>query len=368
MLDVNGMLYGTTTRGGLSSNGTVYRISGRGVHKLIYSFGGGSDGANPTHSLLDVNGTLYGTTTYGGGSECNCGTVYSVSTSGTEKLLHALKGGTADGATPYAGLIDVNGTLYGTTSEGGGSGCKTNYNVGGCGTVFSITTSGQETILYRFASGSDGATPQGELTNVNGVLYGTTTLGGTTSGPYCPQWHGCGTVYRVTTSGKENVLYSFKGGSDGAWPESGLTNVNGTLYGTTSGGNGTGCGGTGCGTVFQINASGSGYGTLHGFQGEPDGGNPSTGLISVQGTLYGTTSSGGRMLEGCHIGYGCGTAYSISTSGAEMVLYRFPGRHNGAGPSGPLTNVNGRLYGETAYGGDHNASILGYGTVFPLTP
>lgn len=368
LLDVGGTLYGTTADGGSSGDGTVYSISTRGVQKVIYSFKGGSDGAHPTQSLLDVNGTLYGTTSVGGGWGCNngnCGTVYSISTSGTEKVVYAFKGD-KDGAIPYAGLIDVNGTLYGTTSEGGGFGC---YDSFGCGTVYSVSTSGAETVLHSFAGGSDGGDPEAALIDVNGVLYGTTQYGGLTTGPACPQWHGCGTVYSVTTSGKEKVLYRFQGGSsDGAWPVSGLTNMNGMLYGTTSGYHGTECG-IGCGTVYQISTSGSGYSVLHGFQGEPDGGNPTSSLIAIQGTLYGTTYSGGSSSRGCLIGYGCGTIYSINASGVETVLYRFPGYHNGAGPSAPLTNVNGILYGTTSQGGsDDCCNVYGYGTVFALTP
>jgi uncharacterized repeat protein (TIGR03803 family) len=105
---------------------------------VLYRFRGGSDGRNPQSGLIDVNGTLYGTTYFGGdGTGCyapGCGTVYSISTSGTEKVLYAFKGG-SDGFFPVAGLIDVQGTLYGTTEEGGG-GCSTDD---GCGTVFSIT-------------------------------------------------------------------------------------------------------------------------------------------------------------------------------------------------------------------------------------
>ena len=370
LLDIDGTLYGTTVGGGLSGNGTVYGISTRGVHKLVYSFGGSPDGAFPTHSLLDVSGTLYGTTYYGGGSGCRytygCGTVYSISISGSEKVLYAFKGG-KDGGNPSAGLIDVNGTLYGTTAYGGGSGC---YENAGCGTVFRITTNGKETVLHRFAGGSDGAIPEGELLDLNGVLYGTTNYGGAFSG--CYDYGRCGTVYRISTAGKETVLYDFKGGTDGGNPSAGLISVNGTLYGTTKRGGGSGCENVGCGTVFQMSASGSRYSILHSFQGKPDGANPSSGVIAVQGTLYGTTYSGGFDDKGCHIGsgYGCGTVYSISSSGAETVLYRFAGRHNGTGPSAPLTNVNGTLYGATTYGGSHNTCcyIYGYGTVFALSP
>ena len=94
--------------------------------RVLYRFAGGSDGAQPVAALIDVNGILYGTTENGGGSGCKklgCGTVYSITTSGAEKVLHSFAGG-SDGAYPAAALVDVNGTLYGTTENGGGSGCK----------------------------------------------------------------------------------------------------------------------------------------------------------------------------------------------------------------------------------------------------
>jgi uncharacterized repeat protein (TIGR03803 family) len=161
--------------------------------------------------------------------------VFSVTMSGTEALLHSFGKG-SDGFIPYAGLVDVNGTLYGTTSEGGGLGCGHH----GCGTVFAITPSGIEKVLYAFRS-SSGQTPEAVLMNVKGTLYGTTVYGGS-----CAY---CGTVFSLNLStGTETVVHSFSHiGSDGVEPGAGLITVNGTLYGTTSGG-----GTIGAGTVFSI--------------------------------------------------------------------------------------------------------------------
>jgi uncharacterized repeat protein (TIGR03803 family) len=128
-----------------------------------------------------------------------------------------------NGAYPYADLLNVNGTLYGTTAAGG---------VNGDGTVFSVTTTGDEKVLYSFGGGSDGAQPFAGLIDVKGTLYGTTDKGGT---------NGYGTVFSVTTTGDEKPLYSFGGGSDGAYPYAGLMNVNGTLYGTSLHGGSRGC-------------------------------------------------------------------------------------------------------------------------------
>jgi uncharacterized repeat protein (TIGR03803 family) len=353
LIDVNGTLYGTTVQGGDRGSGTIYSVTTSGVHKLLYRFRGGSDGRTP-HGLLNVNGTLYGTTTFGGDYSCGagegCGTVYSVSTSGAEKVLYAFKGG-SDGEYPAGSLIDVDGTLYGTTQAGGG-GCATDDE---CGTVFSITTSGAEKVLHSFTYPPvDGNTPTAGLVDVNGTLYGTTTYGG--ANLYF------GMVFSVSTSGTEKELYSFGGGSDGAHPAgASLIDVNGTLYGTTPQG-GTGCitghSGhfAGCGTVFALTTSGQET-VLHRFgSGGGDGIIPNTGLTDVSGTLYGTTYEGGA--------YGGGIVYSISTSGGETTLYSFGGEPaDGNGPLASLLNVNGTLYGTTAFGGRH-----GHGTVFTLTP
>ena len=203
---------------------------------MVYSFEGKPDGAYPVAGLIDVNGTFYGTTEEGGGSSaCNggCGTVFEVFALGGSQVIYSFNGGT-DGVAPVAGLLDVNGTLYGTTESGGGSGCGGS----GCGTVFAVTASGSEGIIYRFKGGTDGQAPVAALTAVNGTLYGTTELGGASD---------AGTVFQVTTSGKEHLLYSFKGTTDGWGPRAGLIDANGTLYGTTEGG-----GAKGFGTVFGI--------------------------------------------------------------------------------------------------------------------
>jgi uncharacterized repeat protein (TIGR03803 family) len=165
--------------------------------------------------------------------------VYALSRSGKEKVLYSFDGA-PDGSEPLSGLINVSGTLYGTTFSGGKSGCQNNF---GCGVVYSITPSGSEKVVYRFKGGTDGGNPDASLLEVNGTLYGTTAFGGT---------NGLGTVFSVSTSGAEQVLHSF-GGSDGADPEADLIDVNGTLYGTTYyGGYEKGCGGKGCGTVFAL--------------------------------------------------------------------------------------------------------------------
>jgi uncharacterized repeat protein (TIGR03803 family) len=235
---------------------------------VVYSFQGGSDGADPqagliisvTDRLLGRTGTLYGTTSQGGGTGCTnnpgqpgfgCGTVFEVAPSGVESVLYSFQGG-SDGSLPSGKLINVGGALYGTTNQGGGTGCGSNGLPGpGCGTVFKVTPLGVENVVHSFQGGSDGANPNAGLVNVGGTLYGTTTQGGGGTGAYCANG-GCGTVFKVTPAGVESVLYSFQGGSDGDTPSGDLINVGGTLYGTTQYGGGTGCIGPGCGTVFKV--------------------------------------------------------------------------------------------------------------------
>jgi uncharacterized repeat protein (TIGR03803 family) len=216
--------------GGANGDGTVFKITTSGTETVLHNFPTGSrDGYFPYAGLLDIKGTLYSTTYTGG--ENYFGTVFSITTSGAETVLYSFKGAPGDGLFPYAGLLNAKGTLYGATYEGGA-----NYD----GTVFSITTSGAETVLYSFKGGSgDGEDPEAGLINVKGTLYGTTYEGGGAAGG--------GTVFAVTTSGKETLLHSFTGSGDGEYPIAGLIDVSGTLYGTTPAG-----GANDGGTVFAL--------------------------------------------------------------------------------------------------------------------
>ncbi len=367
LISVSGTLYGTTGRMlqygcvGSHCSGTIFSMSTNGAKKLIYQFeGGASDGAQPTGHLLDVNGTLYGTTALGGGSGCGgegCGTVYSVTPSGSEKVLYSFKGGT-DGADPTGDLLDANGTLYGTTVFGGKNvDCGTGYV--GCGTVYSVTTSGSERVLHAFAGIPDGGSPVGGFVDVNGTLFGATTAGGKACGTHLMRFrNGCGTVYSVSTSGSETVLHRFQV-SDGIGPRGGLLDVNGTLYGTASGNN------IFAGTVYKISTVGA-YKVVYRFQGAPDGANPYAPLIEANGMLYGTTYLGGTH---CQLSQdeGCGTIFGVTKTGKETVLYSFTGRPDGYFPIASLANVKGRLYGTTPSGGRIGCDQT-CGVVFALSP
>lgn len=211
-------------------------------------------------------------------------------------------------------------------------------------------------VLYTFKGGSDGSGPAGSLIlDATGNLYGTTVGGGTgcSSG-------GCGTVFRLAPDGTETVLYSFAGGTDGAYPEAGLiSDSSGNFYGTTSGGGNGGCYNEGCGTVFKLAPDGTET-VLHVFAGGSDGSAPVAGVImDKSGNLYGTTVSGGTGASG--------TVYKLAPDGTESVLYAFQGENDGSNPyAGLVMDKSGNLYGTTQYGG--TGGIVSAGTVFEVTP
>jgi uncharacterized repeat protein (TIGR03803 family) len=363
LLAVNGTLYGTTWGGGAAGVGTVFTVSTSGTESVLYSFKGSPDGSNPWARLTVVGGSLYGTTS-AGGTACagsgGCGAVFKLTVTG-ERVLHSFLGANKnDGAYPQynENLTSVKGVLYGTTYQGGNS--KLNW-----GTVFRVTTTGSERVLYRFGSKPrDGVLPTSGLIALNGKLYGTTSNGGIPS---------LGTVFEVSTSGEERVLYRFKGGTDGAGPVGTLIALNGKLYGTTEGG-GTGCMyNRGCGTVFEVSTSGRER-VLYRFEGHPDGAEPEAGLEGLtghNGMLYGTTSAGGTGCSTSGSLSGCGTIFEVSTSGKERVLHSFQGVSDGAYPLGQLTAIGSTLYGTTSsYGTGACVSVsgIGCGTVFAVTP
>jgi uncharacterized repeat protein (TIGR03803 family) len=341
LTDLGGTLYGTTSTGA-KGGGAVFRVTQAGAEKVIYAFKSGADGTEPYAGLLKVDGLLYGTTYLGGrASAVSAGTVFKVTPSGVETVLHSFAA-SGDGDYPNAGLINLGGALYGTTSRGGAF---------GLGTIFKITPAGDETLLHSFKGGSDGATPAASLVNVGGVLFGTTVSGGAG----CNGGNGCGTVFKVKQDGVEAVIYAFRAGSDGSQPEAGLINVNGVLYGTTNSA-GNGCD-LGCGTVFKVTPAGA-EAVVYAFKGGTDGANPDAELTNVGGVLYGTTEGGGHE---CPDGLGCGTVFKVTQAGEETVVHTFTGKADGMCPGAGMTNLGGTLYGTTFAGGEKDS-----GTVFKL--
>src|ERR1035438_7585202 len=238
--DSAGNLYGTTYAGGASGYGVVYKVDAAGHETVLYTFTGGADGMWLYAGVIrDSAGNLYGTT-YGGGA-ANAGVVFKLDTAGNETVLYNFTGG-IDGAGPQAGVIrDSAGNLYGTAGGGIVSACQR-----GCGVAYKLDNAGRETVLYTFTGGADGANPSaGVIGDSAGNLYGTTSGGGTA---------GYGVVYKLDKAGHETVLYSFTGGADGDSPFTGvIRDSEGNLYGTASSAGGTPC----CaGVVFKVSASG----------------------------------------------------------------------------------------------------------------
>ncbi|MBV9718073.1 MAG: hypothetical protein JOZ77_02055 [Candidatus Eremiobacteraeota bacterium] len=324
--------YGTTTAGGLFGYGIVFRLTADGKEKVLHSFH--YDGYYSAAPLLRRGKTFYGTTA-GGGSHSS-GSVFSLDANGRENWVYDFKGA-PDGEAPYAGLVELGGTLFGTTEYGGSGGACGNYT---CGTVFQISTSGHERVIYSFQGGGDGENPLDGLINLNGKLYGT-AYGGRYKG---------GIVFSLTAAGKKTVIYNFRNTpSDGQEPN-GLVALGGKLYGTTV------FGGTeNEGTVFSVSLAGKEQ-VLHSFGASSglDGSNPQTALIAYNGQLYGTSSQGGVGRNGI--------VFEISTTGSLKVLHSFTGP-DGSDPIGSLLEVGGKLYGTTFGGGNDDD-----GVVFELTP
>jgi uncharacterized repeat protein (TIGR03803 family) len=353
-----GKLYGTTTIGGkggciaLKGCGTIYELSLRGSERVLYAFKGGTDGEAPGGLLPDGNGNLLGTTVYGGGLGCKsrrvtgCGTVFELSPSHKERVLYRFAG-KAKGAAPVS-LVRLSADFYGELAAGGIGKCAyASYSgLPGCGLIFRLSSSGNEQLVYEFKGGNNGATPSGGLVPFKGNFYGTTSAGGHSCYYFGP---GCGTVFRVTLSGGETILHAFRGSwHDGAVPTTGVAVLDGIFYGTTASGGSHNCGLTyylPCGTVFKITPSGEEQ-IIYNFKGGTDGADPN-GLIAVNGTLYGTTQNGGSTC-------GCGTVFSLTPSGGETILYRFRGGSDAAFPRSGLVDVAGTLYGTTLFGGSHD--------------
>jgi uncharacterized repeat protein (TIGR03803 family) len=227
--DVAGNLYGTTEGGGTAAaSGTVFKLDPSGNETALYSFAGGLDGSSPYGELLrDAAGNLYGATLTGGRSNCEsqgCGTVFKLDTAGRKIVLHNFTGWPYDGAFPVGPLIqDAAGNIYGSTIGGGH---------GNQGTVYRLSSSGAEAILHVFVdngySGArvDGSSPDsGVISDASGNLYGTTSLGGAFNK---------GAVFKIDAAGNETLLYSFAGyPTDAAFPSGGLVrDSEGNLYGS----------------------------------------------------------------------------------------------------------------------------------------
>jgi uncharacterized repeat protein (TIGR03803 family) len=326
-----GKLYGTTPNGGDADAGVVFQLSSKGKETVLYSFTGGSDGANPNGGVVHdpATGDIYGTAA--GGGDSGNGVIFRLVADGTYTVLHSFTG--SDGQGPIGSLLrDELGNLYGVAYGGGGS---------GSGTVFELTAGGTLNILHEF-NGSDGSGPSATLNRDSaGNLYGVTQFGGD---------GGFGIVFKVAPDGTFTTLHSFTGESDGANPQGGLArDENGNLYGTAT------YGANGKGTVFRLKPNGK-FKVLYAFLGEDDGEYPQGDLLRIKsGMLFGTTSYGGSLKNG--------TAYRLSPNGSLLLLHSFGGGFNdGAYPhAGLIKGKHGTYYGIAHSGGG------GAGIVYSLT-
>jgi len=230
----------------------------------------------------------------------------------------------------------------------------------------------REIVLYSFRGGLDGANPRGRLRlDGSGNLYGTTSIGGETG---CGG-KGCGTVFKLAPDGAETVLHAFQGSPDGFGPDGDLiADTNGNLYGTTSGGGGA----ANAGTVFEIAPDGTET-ILHAFCSQPncsDGGGPGNLVMDSHGNLYGPANYGGHgglsvSFPGCYLG--CGIIFELAPGGIETVVHAFTGG-DGAAPDALVMDGSGNLYGATGQGGSNRQACLasigfpyGCGTIFEIS-
>jgi uncharacterized repeat protein (TIGR03803 family) len=295
---------------------------------------------------------------------------------GVETVLYDFKGlgaDSTDGTFPVQLVQSSDGDFYGTTVYGGANGAC--VSGGGCGTVFKLTPNGTETVLHSFTYGSgdsiDGVVPGSLLRASDGNFYGTTGGGGV---------NGSGTVFKITPSGVETVLYSFPvhitpGGT--VFPTLAFESADGSLYGTTSVG-----GSTGLGSVFKITTDGAIteiYAFRYGVDGNKSDGTYPVGVIEgSDGNLYGVTGGGGEY-AGEPEAYGSGgTVFRITPAGVETVVHAFSGarpKHittDGAQPVALIQAADGNFYGTTLFGGASfgvccAAGEEGGGTIFLLS-
>jgi uncharacterized repeat protein (TIGR03803 family) len=388
VFDKQGNLYGATTDGGM-----VYQLAPPAeqgnpwTETVLYTFKGKqyNDGDLPNGGLLiDSQGNLYGVTAYGGSGDCvllgtnvGCGTVYELSPPQqkgdpwTETILYSFP--TAkQGYLPNGDLVfDGDGNLYGATEFGGGKGttCDPFYQY--CGAVFELSPpkakggKWTEKVLHAFASGTDGANPNGGLVlDSKGAIYGTTYGGGNESRE-CGSG-GCGTAFELKPPTKkggawvEKQLHVFAAGNDGGDPAGNLIfDAKGSLYGAAQGGSSSGGG-----IVYRLTADGGGWKktVLHWFSSGPLAGL----LFDSVGNLYGTTADGG--------GEGGGTVFRLRPPTGKPrawtldLLYSFTRSPDGAYPDAQLIFGNGDLYGTTEEGGTGQSCQGGCGTVFEVSP
>ncbi|HEY6290633.1 MAG TPA: choice-of-anchor tandem repeat GloVer-containing protein [Terriglobia bacterium] len=364
----DGNLYGTTAAGGLYNQGTVFKITPGGVLTTLYSFCAQTncpDGNVPEAALsLGTDGNFYGTT-YSGGAhadacQAGCGVVFKITPAGAMTTLYSFCAlpGCADGAAPGALVQGNDGNFYGTTEQAGSNHC---VNVNGCGTVFKITSTGALTTLYQF-TGQDGggyypSVFEQLVQGTDGNLYGTTPYGGSTN---C-FFGGCGTVFRITPEGVLTTLYNFQGGVGQSVNPGGelIQATDGNFYGTAGGGYYSPDCIEACGTIFKMTPEGVGTTlvSLHSNQGDGP-----VGLVqATNGSFYVVTDAGGPSNSG--------TIFELTPEGVLTVLHTFNYLNAGSFPfSGVVQATNGSFYGDTENGGTIYSLSTGLGPFVESVP
>jgi uncharacterized repeat protein (TIGR03803 family) len=294
------------------------------TYTVLHSFTAGTDGAVPNPIIRDAQGNLYGTTKFGGDPFCGldtCGTIYKIDSAGNETVLYSFLGGT-NGTDPVAGLVeDAAGNLYGTTQGNG--------YIGGDSVIFKLDANGQETSFPT--DGLNACCLDSPLAvDAEGNVYGMSPYGGVPNCGLNSDGLGCGTLFKATPAGELTVLHVFSG-TDGMQPEGGVVlDGKGNLYGTAYFGGKLSCqypgefqeAQAGCGTIYKLDSSGK-FTVLHAFTGPGDGSTPLGLIIDSAGNLYGIAAGGGDVIPHTNFEYGVGTIFKVDTSGKFSVLFSF---------------------------------------------
>jgi len=323
----DGNFYGTTTRGGATDWGTVFKMTPAGTLTTLHSFDCDTEGCSPLAGLIQASdGNFYGTTTYGGPT--GGGAAFKMTPAGDLTTLHPFACAT-DGCVPAAPLIQgSDGNFYGTTSSFGAYG-----GPGTGGTVFKMTPAGALTTLHSFDGVTDGSSPfAGLIQASDGNFYGTTI--------------GVPTVFKMTPAGALTTLHSFDCATDGCLPVAPLIQgSDGNFYGTTQ----TTTLNTIGGTAFKMTPAGD-LTTLHSFDCFTEGCGSDGGLIQADdGNFYGTAAGGGG---------GVGTVFKMTPAGAITTLHSFVGTE-GCSPRGGLIQADdGNFYGTAGGCGPNNGGAV----------
>ena len=347
VLGKDGNFYGTAL-GGDYNRGVIFKLTPAAVESVVHSFHPSTgDGGEPSGLILGSDGNFYGTAIAGGTN--NAGTVFKMTPDGTESVLYSFKGFPSDSAWPSGVSQASDGNFYGTSDFGGPN---------NKGTVFKVSPSGIETVLYSF--GSVANDPAGGFSTLvegdDGNFYGVSGSGGTSN---------LGAVFQITPEGILTLVHSFTGGSNDGNVGLGsglLKGSDGNFYGIASG-----HGPNGGGIVYKLTPAGVET-IVHAFGPSTSGvGSFPEGTLSEDpnGNLYGGTQGGGypRTVcgnQGCSSTGSSGTIFEITAAGNAVLLSNFgPTDADGTDPSGPpIQGQDGNLYGVTTNGGANDAGVF----------